>query len=340
MKCIHHIDADGLCAAAIVRHELLEVFMPPTEEDFIPYNHGWELKLPDPDKLRINEPVYIVDLALDDTIMNAIRYFVEHGCHVVHIDHHIGGKRYYETMSYEDKTIYDGIVHFFNDKISGTMLTWVYACMHNDERMDPGKVSYDFTEKYDHVAFWIDTSNFREYGIPLAIRYIDDNDVWRHALPESKYFAVAFTMEESTKPMDDKFWTDLLYSTTGRMTVNMVNNGELAYKYQEHINQSTLKNAFEHVFDGIKTLCLNAPYGNSRIFCEKYDEYPMVCKFVYDGHIGKWRYTFYSNGKDENVDCAKIATKYFNGGGHKCAAGGQSDFCFFDMPDNYVGNAL
>ncbi len=339
MKCIHHIDADGYGAAAIVRLGFNEVFAPSTEEDVIAYDHGQELKLPDPDKLRDGEEVYIVDLALDKTIMNAIKYFVEHNCHVIHIDHHIGGKRYYETMSPDEKAIYDSITHFFNTDYSGTMLTWVYACMTPEERHNPGVVEFDFTSTFDMVGFWFNTPNSRQIRIPFAIRYIDDNDVWRHSLEESKYFALSFNMLEDKSPTSD-IWNDLIYSSTEMKTMQMVNEGLLLYRYQDSINHNALRNAFEYEIDGIKCLCLNAPFGNSRLFCEKYDEYPMVCKFSYDGNMGKWRYTFYSSDKrDDAADCAAIATKLFNGGGHAHAAGGATDELFFKKkPDNYVGN--
>mgnify|MGYP006872971465 FL=1 len=332
MKCIHHIDADGYCAAAIVASNWNEVFMPSTEEDFIPYNHGWDLKLPEADKLRSGEQVFIVDLALDDTIFKAIKYFVEHGCDVIHIDHHIGGRRYYEKLSLEDKAVYDSIIHFFNTDYSGTMLTWVYSCMNPDEQKDPSTVEFDFSEKFTHVGFWFNTPNFREYAIPMAVRYIDDNDVWRHSLEESKYFAMAFNMEENKTPINNKLWDDLLYSSTQKKTIDMVQDGTLLYKYQASVDKENIHNAFEYYIAGIRTLCLNTCYGNSRIFGEKIEEYPMVCKFSYDGSIGKWRYAFYSHSRyADNVDCAKIASEYFNGGGHKASAAGMLDNNFFEF---------
>ena len=143
--------------------------------------------------------------------------------------------------------------------------------------------------------------------------------------------------------MDDEFWTEMLYSSTNHQLAEMVETGEILYKYQTQIDKSMLKHAFDITIDGFRIIALNRPYGNSRIFCEKYDEYDAVLKFYYDGAINKWRYSIYSNGNNPDVDCAFIATKYFNGGGHKLSAAGMRDDLIinqFVRPNNYVGNTI
>ena len=330
MKCVHHTDADGLCAAAIVKNELIDDFMVVKDEDFIPYNHGWTLELPE---IKEGEEVYFVDLALDGVTFNAMKQCLEAGAHVTHIDHHIGGSRFYETLSPEGKATYDRVRRFFRTDYSGTMLTWIYASMTDKEREDPSKVVFDLTPGLTHVGFWINNPAIkREVQIPLAVRYIDDNDVWRHSLEESKYFALTFKSlpNEMTNPLNLDFWKEMLYAPNPKRTLDLVDRGRMLFDYQDSINHYILKNGFEYEIAGIKTFCLNTPFGNSQIFCEKYDEYPMVCKYSYDGNIGKWRYTFYSNGKDPDVDCAEIARLFFNGSGHKAASGGQLEYNYFE----------
>lgn len=332
MKCIHHTDADGLCAAAIVYRELNNIYQPAKPSDFIPYNYGWKLELPG--DVKAGETIYIVDLSLDDVIMNAIEFFVAHGCDVVHIDHHISTQKFYAELPDERRKIYDeDVIKFFSDKISGCMLTWVYACMNVDERSHPQTVVYDFAERYTHVCLWIDTPNAREISIPLSVRLIDDNDVWRHEYEESKYFAIAFNSmtKEHKIPTNNNMWDKLIYSSTQMETLGMISRGKMLFDYQASINEMVLKNAFEYEIMGIKTLCLNTQYGNSQIFGEKYNEYDIVCKFGYDGNIRKWRYTFYSNGKNPDVDCSEIARTLFAGGGHRCAAGGMLEYNYFEI---------
>ena len=73
MRCIHHTDDDGLCSASIVGSLFADRIL--TDDDFIPYTHGMDLKLPD--DLKEKEKWYIVDLALDEVIFGAIKQLVE-----------------------------------------------------------------------------------------------------------------------------------------------------------------------------------------------------------------------------------------------------------------------
>jgi oligoribonuclease NrnB/cAMP/cGMP phosphodiesterase (DHH superfamily) len=328
-KCIHHIDADGLCAAAIIKNELIDDFAQVVEEDFIPYNHGWKLELPE---IKEGEVVYFVDLALDGVTFNAMKQCIDAGAHVVHIDHHKSGSAFYETLSPEGKATYDQVRRFFRTDYSGTMLTWIYACMTEDERKDPANVQWDIASGLTHVGFWLNTPNKRETAIPLAVRLIDDNDVWRHSLEESKYFALTFKSiePEEKKPLNLQFWKELLYAAIPKKTLEMIDRGRMLYDYQMSIYKCVVKNGFEYEIGGIKSFVVNCPFGNSELFGDKYDEYPMVCKYSYDGQIKKWRYTFYSNCKDPNVDCGEIARLFFAGGGHQGSAGGMLEYNYFE----------
>ena len=125
-------------------------------------------------------------------------------------------------------------------------------------------------------------------------------------------------METDKNPCNE-LWHLLIYGSDARV-YEYVNKGKILWSYQEGINEKMLRNAFEYEIDGHKCLCLNTPYGNSRVFNDKFDEYPMVCKFSYTG-LHTWRYSFYSSEKHpDSVDVSVIAKK-LGGGGHKHAAG-------------------
>ena len=100
MRCVHHFDADGRGAAAIVRFEFHSEFdMIPTPEMFVEYNHNGIIDIKDEDFFfQSNQTVYFVDLAADPTIMNTMKKAIEHGCKVVHIDHHISGKKFIDEV--------------------------------------------------------------------------------------------------------------------------------------------------------------------------------------------------------------------------------------------------
>lgn len=317
MKIFYHTDDDGQCAGAIVYRELRNVFEPITDDDIIPYSHTGEIT---PVEFKSNEHVYIVDLSLDDTIFNkVIKPAVEANANVVHIDHHQTTCIYNESLDDAGKAIMSKVTKFYQIGLSGTMLTWVYALMNEDERKDPCKVIFDFTDTFTHVAFNPGRTSMREYSIPDVIRFIDDNDVWRHKFDDTKYFSLGFGMERDKTPTA-KVWDNLIYSSNSRETYTYVNNGKLIWEYQSVQNEKNMRNAFESDVFGHKCLCLNG-YGNSRIFGDKFDEYPMVCRFNYDGSIDKWRYSLYSSTQypDESVDVSVIAKEH-GGGGHRNAA--------------------
>jgi oligoribonuclease NrnB/cAMP/cGMP phosphodiesterase (DHH superfamily) len=328
MKILHHNDADGHCAAAIVFLMLLSPFEPFTDNDLIEYNHNGTLNL-NPDDIRQGETVYIVDLALDNVILNAIITFLHHDCTIIHIDHHIGGQRFAESLNENDKKMYDRVIKLHRTDVSASMLTWVYANMTDEERKHPNEIPFDFTEEYSHIGFYPETAIMREHFIPVAIRYIDDNDVWRHQFLNSKYFALAYGMEDN-QVSNTKFWDNLLFGNT--KMIEMVNHGEILYRYQEKQNERICRNGFEVEIDGHKGYAVNCPSGNSRLFGELINQYDFVVKYAYDGNMKKWRYTFYSS-NDSEFDCAKYCKEYFNGGGHLKAAGGWLEYNYFQKDE-------
>ena len=326
MKIFHHNDNDGRCAAAIVYHELSVVFDKPTKDDFVEYNHGWKLGIPE---IKEGETVYIVDLSLDDVIMGLIKHLINGGCNVIHIDHHKSTLDRMETLSGSDKLVMDKVTKFYKIGISGSLLTWIYSCMDEEERKNCEAVQFDLTDKRTHVAFDYDTPNMREYRIPTTIRFVDDNDVWLHDIEETKYFCMASMMLEDKHPYSDT-WKDLIYGSDYNV-YQLVEKGRLLYQYQQTINKGVLQKAFEVDFEGMKTLCLNSCYGNSRVFEDRFDMYPCCIKFDYDGKIRRWRYTMYRSKAytgDDTKDLSVIAKKY-GGGGHETAAGFQLPYFLF-----------
>jgi hypothetical protein len=323
IKIIHHIDADGLGAAAIINRELINIFNQPKIEDFIKYNHSGYLYL-EYEYLEEGETIYIVDLSLDDTILEVIKNCINKRCKVVYIDHHASTNEFIDNMP--DKSLFDNpnFVFMCRIGISACLLTWVYACMTDEERENPNEITFDFTDKRDHLAFYPGTSDMREYYVPLVIRYIDDNDVWRQVLPEAKFFTCAFLMEEDKSPTST-LWDEVLYSERTKLR-NMVSDGEVIFRYETDKNASLMNKSFEHEICGHTCLCINAIQGNSRIFGDEFNEYPIVCKFGYDGYNNQWVYSFYTN-EDSSVDASNVVqtlgAQYHadSFGGHVHAAG-------------------
>ena len=327
MKIFYHGDDDGRCSAAIIKRELVNVFEPMTTDDFIEYFHSGDINTPE---FKVNETVYIVDLALDDVVYNkVIKPAVDAGSKVIHIDHHKTTLDRISSMTDDEKLVMEKITSFYKIGLSASMLTWVYSLMYDSERKEPSKVNFDFTQGFTHVGFNVGDPGMREYRIPDAIRYIDDNDVWRHGIEETKFFSIGFQMIEDKHPASE-IWDDIIYTSSQYESLKIVNNGRMLWAYQEAQYKANLRNAFESDVFGPTCLCLNSCQGNSRIFCEKFDDYQMVCKFGYDGSIHKWRYTLYQSDKIDNiVDISEIA-KHYGGGGNRGAAGFVLDYNIFD----------
>ena len=325
MIIIHHNDADGHCAAAIVSLMIAHDMEP---IKFIEYNYGKHIELPN-EEIHEKERVFIVDLSLDKTLMQIIRRCLRYNCEIIHIDHHIGGKRFEENLQESDKILYERVTNFYKETVSGCLLTYIYAFMTDTERKSPQDIPFDFTEDYSHVAFYPeDKTNMREIFIPQAIRYIDDNDTFRHQFPESKTFALSY-LSEDNRPQNKDFWEKMIYSNDYAYISDMIMTGRAVSKYQDYIYRQCNRSGFEYTIDEFKGWIVNCAIGNSFLFGDKYKEYDFVCKYAYDGAIRKWRYSLYAN-KDSKVDCAELCRKYFDGNGHKGAAGGSLDYNFFE----------
>lgn len=323
-KIIHHSDDDGRCAAAIVYRDFCIDNV--TDDDCFEYTHGGSIDV-DEEKIRDGEKIFIVDLALDDVILDVIRLFTKHNCHITHIDHHQTTIDRMQRLSSEESDLMSHVNHFYHIGLSATMLTWIYSCMYEEERLiaeDMMQDRIDFTDGFTHFAINVGAPEQREYKIPLAVKYIDDFDVWRHSSPETMYFHLAFGMEWDKRPTS-KLWSNTIYCYDGSIIEKYVNPGRVIYRYKTSQDKHVMKHAFESkIWDGdrlITCLCLNY-VGNSTVFGDQIKEYPMVCLFHFDGDMCKWCYSLYSD-ESSDVDVAKICERY-GGGGHKHAAGFQT----------------
>lgn len=330
---IHHNDDDGRCSAAIIYNELCaDTYMPLNH--CIEYSHGMQMEeIPD-DVLEkcIDDRVYIVDLALDHVIFATIQRIrsINPNIKIVHIDHHNTTFKFLESMTDEQRELMSHVRKFYRDGISASMLCWTYACMTDadrarldDETIPEGdRDTFDFSDGFAHVGFNLETPNERIIRVPMVIRFIDDWDVWRHALPATKEFNAGFSLVENKHPMEP-FWRDFFY-TNNNYTIQsqFIKPGETILHYNIIQYRHMMKHAFEYTLEtGERILCLNAD-GTSLIFGDTIKFYPAVCLYNYEGDKGLWCYSMYSN-EENGIDVSAICRSY-GGGGHVHAAGFQS----------------
>lgn len=328
MKILHHIDADGHCSAAIIKNTSLDPFEPFNNDDLISYNYNGQVNF-DYETLRKNEAVYIVDISLDDNIMEFIKNVYEKTLRrVVHIDHHASSITHYETrLSNEDKAFYDAnVTSFINIDHSASLLCWVYSFMSETQKTDIKNVKFDFAEDYSCFVF-LDkdgnrTSSSYPYTIPLALRYIDDYDIWKHQFPESKPFQFGYRYLEDNRPTNNELWNALLFNTT-RLVADIIRDGNLIQGVKTKDYEILRKNGYEIDFVGYHGFVVNNPGGGSMLFGDLVNQYDFVGTY----HFTKnkvWKYSMYSR-DDSACDCGKVCKDYLNGGGHQHAAGGSLD---------------
>ena len=325
---IHHNDDDGRCAGAIVVRELCNVFNRPNADTIFEYKHGYKLMVSDEIIMDAND-IYIVDIAIDDQILDFVKKI--HDLRgddmpkITLIDHHQSSKELLRNGSadprYEIFLMF--VKTFVHMGISGALLTYVYAQFTSSERnREP---DFDFTEGRTHFKIF---PSGREYRIPWAVRLIDDYDVWKHELLDTKYFNLGFSLEKDKNPLAD-IWDNVIYGDERWLSRTYIEPGRLLFDYQESLNRRAMSRAFESEIDGVKCLCLNHT-GNSMVFGDEIKQYPMVCLFYYDGKIHKWKYSFYSD-ETTGVDVEKVVKKLSDSsGGHVHAAGAVVDKFIFE----------
>jgi hypothetical protein len=311
----------------------MEIIQP---TDFIEYNYNGDLEKRYPE-LHENEIVYIVDISMCKSVHAFIDYCIEHGAIVVHIDHHDSGIRYYEEHkeAFATHEANEKYIPFMKNGISGAMLTWIYSDIFTDEnRKNPNSVKFEFDDDdlrrrcclVDNEGCPIDKKGEKINTerlitlVPDALRFIDDNDIWKHKIVETRAFCAGFGLSESKHPLNH-VWDSLFDETDPKEQAvfmeNLINNGTVIIKYKELTDARNLSNGFYANVNGVNVCFLNAIAGNSLIFQDMYDNSDAVCKFNFDGT--KWWYTFYSD-EATGANCNALIQYLVKTYGEECGA--------------------
>lgn len=233
------------------------------------------------ENIKDNETVYFVDYSFTENNKWALDYLINKGCNLVWCDHHNSSIELINKYSE-----YDEIKGIRKTGVSGAALTYMYL----------------YNTEYDNI--------------PDFIKYVSDYDCWIYKYGENTtYFKLG--MDTISHDALDNIWLELINISD---LLEIINKGKLIKKYIDIDNAEYLNNyGYESEIEGYKCYVVNRKT-NSWIFGKKYNEYPLVVVWAYNGK--KYSYSLYSS--DKNVDCSKIAEKY-GGGGHKGAAGFSCD---------------
>jgi oligoribonuclease NrnB/cAMP/cGMP phosphodiesterase (DHH superfamily) len=297
MKCFYHsADLDGHCSGAIVKMKYPEC-------ELIGIDYGqpfpWE-KITDPE-----EEVFMVDFSLQP-FEEMIRL---HGiCKLIWIDHHIAAIRE------ASRTEYDVI-------IKGRRMDGQAACQLCWEWCYPGK------------------------AVPRAVFLLGRYDVWDHTDPDTLPFQYAVRLYNTTPGLSltekygedknmisyigvfswDSYLTDKHCSDRNPQWQYALSQGRTILAYITSENAKYCRaGSFEAEVGGLKCICVNRLMASSQVFESVWDpeKYQAMAAFGLRAD-GKWTVSLYSTREDVDVS---VVCKALGGGGHKGAAGFQSEF--------------
>lgn len=160
---------------------------------------------------------------------------------------------------------------------------------------------------------------FPALPVPRGVILIGDRDIWRMAEPETRAFSHGLR-QHSTHPTNDSLWGPLLDDDPEFIERLVIKGRVLLDSYINYLRKYIKNYAFEVVFEGLKTLCVNRP-GEGELV-------EMICAMGYDlaycyvdATVNNRLMTIVMIGS-RTIDASKIAEK-FGGGGHQGAAGFQ-----------------
>jgi len=155
---------------------------------------------------------------------------------------------------------------------------------------------------------------FGEQNVPNLILMIEDRDLWKWKILDSKLLLMVL----DSYPYDFKVWDALASKMELESSEysRMLMDGIAISTYADSIIKKILKTA--HTLDilGQKIPSINSPYFQSELGASLSLGQPYSCVYTWDGH----HYRFSLRSEANGSDVAEIAKK-FGGGGHAKAAG-------------------
>ncbi len=238
------------------------------------------------DVIHENERVYFVDYSFKKDTIWQLEKVLEKTNDVIWIDHHTSSLNLENELTWTKN-----IKGIRRDKISGAGLTYMFF------------------------------NNCEFDNCPIYVQLVSDYDCWIYKFePDTTHFKIG--IETQKYDALDDIWVFLAHDKN--CLEDMISKGTLIKGYIDNDNTYYREHfAYESEIEGHKCLVVNKK-SNSWIFGERYNDYPLVMVWVFNGE--KYTYSIFSSNKD--IDCSKIAEK-FGGGGHKGAAGFSSTELLF-----------
>lgn len=166
----------------------------------------------------------------------------------------------------------------YDETMSGAMLTWNYL--------------------------------FPKDPVPEFIQYIQDYDLWKFELPQSRAWSAGLGLY----PRDFKVWEEL----EKQPTAHLIRRGVTVMEYQQQLVNAQVKQAVMRDILGYRVPCTNATVLIDLTGERMCAGHPFSASY-YDRADGKRKWSLRSDAN--GIDVGKLAEKIPGGGGHKNAAG-------------------
>lgn len=152
----------------------------------------------------------------------------------------------------------------------------------------------------------------KDANAPWPIHYVQDRDLWRWELEESK----AVNAYISTLPYDFQAWSDCYYKLSWVQAVDL--GRVVLRRTQQYVDAVCEKLPIRIDFEGYNVPLVNAPFMDISEVLDKLRQGEPFAMSWHQKSDGGFNYSLRSG--DDAVDVSEIAKKY-GGGGHHNAAG-------------------
>ena len=248
--------------------------------------------------------------------------------------------KYGEPPPHVDKTTNVYIVDFSYPR---EVMLDLHAKSHHLVVLDHHKTAMKDCEGLDFCIFDMDKSGckltweyfFSDRPAPLLVEFVEDRDLWRFKLKDTKRFMSYLSSME----MELGVWNAIAEAGPVEM-ITMLTEGAAIERYVNNLYEKLAKEArLQYFWVGgeLATIAaVNAPYqlasglcnyilSNENQFTSEKDPLDFVVAYFQTENMG-WSYSLRSKGE---FDVSEVA-KMHGGGGHKNAAGFRSNYLVFE----------
>lgn len=149
--------------------------------------------------------------------------------------------------------------------------------------------------------------------VPRLLKYVEDGDLWRFALPHTRRVYAYLELKENTFEKWSKAARDLERASIRKQYIE---KGKLLLEYEQRMVERLVEKAVKVRFAGYTAYAVNTPIHISKTGHALAQKLPPIA-VVWHQVSGKILVSLRSDG---TADVSKIAKRY-SGGGHKAAAG-------------------